>query len=255
MTGRARGCAGTPGPAPAASVALHHGTGPPPSGDILEGMQAASEQITHLAEVWAHGWALARDVGAPTRLGQAHRLEVGLPQHRVRYVVASARALAWHAPAFSGPGTVVKVFGPRPEAVAALGPGWRVGRGEVLMSAPLSAGCDPAPEPYRLQIQSQGGTHRALALSGRGEPAAEAWAALHGGHAVFDRVCTAPAHRRRGLGRALMGVLGRISADQGAERGVLVATQAGRALYRSLGWQEHCEVTPALRPEGVLTDS
>ncbi|WP_017607714.1 GNAT family N-acetyltransferase [Nocardiopsis xinjiangensis] len=218
-------------------------------------MQAASEQITHLAEVWAHGWALARDVGAPTRSGQAHRLEVGLPQHRVRYVVASARVLAWHVPAWRGPGTVVKVFGPRPEAVAALGPGWRVGRSEVLMTAPLSVWRDPAPEPYRLQIQSQGGTHRALALSGRGEPAAEAWAALHGGHAVFDRVCTAPAHRRRGLGRALMGVLGRISADQGAERGVLVATQAGRALYRSLGWQERCEVTPALRPEGVLTDS
>lgn len=218
-------------------------------------MQAASEQITHLAEVWAHGWALARDVGAPTRSGQAHRLEVGLPQHRVRYVVASARALARHAPSWNGPGTVVKVFGPRPEAVAALGSGWRVGRGEVLMTAPLTARRDPAPEPYRLQIQSQGGTHRALALTWQGEPAAEAWAALHGSHAVFDRVCTAPAHRRRGLGRALMGALGRISASQGAERGVLVATQAGRALYRSLGWQEHCEVTPALRPEGVLKGS
>ncbi|GHD19525.1 GNAT family N-acetyltransferase [Nocardiopsis kunsanensis] len=216
-------------------------------------MQAASEQITHLAEVWAHGWALARDVGAPTRLEQAHRLEVGLPQHRVRYVVASARALARHVPAWRGPGTVVKVFGPRPEAVAALGPGWRVGRGEVLMTAPLGRGGDPAPEPYRLQIQSQGGTHRALAVTGQGEPAAEAWAALHGRHAVFDRVCTAPAHRRRGLGRALMGALGRISAGQGAERGVLVATEAGRGLYGSLGWREHCEVTPALCPEGGLT--
>lgn len=218
-------------------------------------MQAASEQITHLAEVWAHGWALARDVGAPTRAGQAHRLEVSLPQHRVRYVLASARALAWHAPAWSGPGTVVKVFGPRPETVAALGPEWRVGRGEVLMTAPLTARRDPAPEPYRLQIQSQGGTHRALALTPQGEPAAEAWAALYGTHAVFDRVCTAPEHRRRGLGRALMGALDCISADQGAERGVLVATEAGRALYSSLGWQQHCEVTPALRPEGALTGS
>ncbi|MBE2999520.1 GNAT family N-acetyltransferase [Nocardiopsis sp. HNM0947] len=216
-------------------------------------MQACSEHITHLAGVWAHGWALSRGVAPPTALGRAHRLEVGLPQHRVRYVVACGRDLASHAPAWTGPGTVVKAFLSGPETEAVLGPRWRVGEGEVLMSADLSAGCDPAPEPYRIQVQSQGATHRALALAPDGRVAAEAWAALHAGHAVFDRVVTDPEHRRRGLGRALMGALGRISAGQGAHTGVLVATEDGRALYTALGWSVVCEVTPALLPEGALT--
>ncbi|WP_017611671.1 GNAT family N-acetyltransferase [Nocardiopsis salina] len=216
-------------------------------------MQASSEQLTHLAGVWAHGWALSRGVAPPTALGRAHRLEVGLPQHRVRYVVSGGRDLASHAPAWNGPGTVVKAFLARDETAAVLGPSWRVGECEALMSTALPGHTDPAPEPYRIQVQSQGATHRALALAPDGRAAAEAWAALHRGHAVFDRVVTDPEHRRRGLGRALMGALGRICADQGAHTGVLVATQDGCALYGALGWSVVCEVTPALLPEGALT--
>jgi ribosomal protein S18 acetylase RimI-like enzyme len=51
-----------------------------------------------------------------------------------------------------------------------------------------------------------------------------------GASAVFDRIETDPAHRRRGLGRTLMTRLGGLAVQDGAETGTLVATPDGRAL-------------------------
>ena len=54
--------------------------------------------------------------------------------------------------------------------------------------------------------------------------------------AIFDRISTDAAHRRRGLGRAVMCALDAASRTLGARRGVLGATADGYAMYRALGW-------------------
>ena len=50
---------------------------------------------------------------------------------------------------------------------------------------------------------------------------------------------TAEAHRRRGLGAFVMRTLADRALEQGAVLGVLGATDAGRALYETLGWKKH----------------
>jgi GNAT superfamily N-acetyltransferase len=57
-----------------------------------------------------------------------------------------------------------------------------------------------------------------------------------GSDAVFDRVETSPAHRRRGLGHHVMGALTGWAVDQGATEGLLAASADGAGLYTSLGW-------------------
>jgi ribosomal protein S18 acetylase RimI-like enzyme len=57
-----------------------------------------------------------------------------------------------------------------------------------------------------------------------------------GTDAVADMVSTEPAHRRRGLGRAVMGALVAEAIKQGATDGLLVASPDGLGLYRALGW-------------------
>jgi GNAT superfamily N-acetyltransferase len=76
-----------------------------------------------------------------------------------------------------------------------------------------------------------------------------------GASAVFDRIETAVAHRRRGLGRAVMGALDALARERGVGERLLVATDAGRRLYLQLGWTDLAPYSTAVlaaRPFGVL---
>uniref|UniRef100_UPI000AC6FF97 GNAT family N-acetyltransferase n=1 Tax=Streptomyces sp. NRRL B-24085 TaxID=1709476 RepID=UPI000AC6FF97 len=75
--------------------------------------------------------------------------------------------------------------------------------------------------------------------------AARGQTAPTGATAVFDRIETAPAHRRRGLGSVVMRTLQGAAAAAGARTGVLAGTPAGRALYESLGWHVQAPLTSA----------
>ncbi|TDU88691.1 acetyltransferase (GNAT) family protein [Kribbella voronezhensis] len=69
--------------------------------------------------------------------------------------------------------------------------------------------------------------------------------AVVGEDAVADRIETDPAHRRRGLGSAVMASLVETAAGQGAKRGILIASIDGLRLYRSLGWKVVADIVIA----------
>jgi len=73
-------------------------------------------------------------------------------------------------------------------------------------------------------------------ITGDGSIAARGQAAVTGETCVFDQIETAPEHRRRGLGSAVMAALTTSASDLGAVTGILNATVPGRALYETLGW-------------------
>jgi GNAT superfamily N-acetyltransferase len=79
--------------------------------------------------------------------------------------------------------------------------------------------------------------HGAVAASGR--------MAVVGTDAVADRIETDPAHRRRGLGSAVMAALVEAAIARGATRGILIASRDGLRLYRSLGWKVVADVVVA----------
>lgn len=79
--------------------------------------------------------------------------------------------------------------------------------------------------------------HGAVASSGR--------MAVVGTDAVADRIETDPAHRRRGLGSAVMAALVDAARTRGANRGILIASRDGQRLYRSLGWKTVADIVVA----------
>lgn len=79
-----------------------------------------------------------------------------------------------------------------------------------------------------------------------GEVGATGRAAIIGRWCVFDQIVTAEGHRRRGLGSEVMRLLSREATLLGADMGLLVATDDGRALYRRLGWSQEGAVTSAV---------
>jgi GNAT superfamily N-acetyltransferase len=75
-----------------------------------------------------------------------------------------------------------------------------------------------------------------VAVHADGQQVASGRAGLVGTWAVPDRISTAPAYQRRGLGRLVMHHLLHLAWEAGARRAVLDASPQGRQLYLSLGW-------------------
>ncbi|WP_158717095.1 GNAT family N-acetyltransferase [Streptomyces rimosus] len=63
--------------------------------------------------------------------------------------------------------------------------------------------------------------------------------ALRGHAAIIDQFTTEPPHRRRALGCHAMQTLTHHATTNDATLGVLSATDAGRALYETLGWKTY----------------
>jgi len=113
------------------------------------------------------------------------------------------------------------------------------------MSVDLVCGHFPVVDGYRLHTDSVGALTFAKLIADTGEIAASGQVAIDGSFATFDQIVTAENHRRRGLGRHIMTALANISHGLGAKQGVLVATEAGAALYKALGWYLVSPVTAA----------
>lgn len=58
-----------------------------------------------------------------------------------------------------------------------------------------------------------------------------------GGDVLVSNVCTAPAHRGRGHGRAAFDAVMAWARTQGVGRAELMATEAGRRMYESAGFE------------------
>ncbi len=85
----------------------------------------------------------------------------------------------------------------------------------------------------------------ATVIDGIGATAASGRLAPAGRFGIIDQVETSPAHRRRGLGTTVMHTLGDHAARHGLDTGLLVATDDGRHLYRSMGWTVRSEIAAA----------
>lgn len=186
---------------------------------------------------WLTARSVARGLPLPVAGHGGLRVDTGQPTERCRFVYAGPspdiRALALTV---DDPLTVIKMCGTGEQLLALMPPGWRLQQLGYLMvhdGAPMPM--PPLPAGYRLAMSTEGAATVARIFFEYGAPAASGYAVEHGGVFIFDTIATEAAHRRRGLGKALMAALG-ATQQSGASRRVLVATEDGRALYLALGW-------------------
>ncbi|MFE6157792.1 GNAT family N-acetyltransferase [Streptomyces sp. NPDC056486] len=200
--------------------------------------------VAELVETWVAGWAASRRTPPPVEMPWGFYIAVADNRDEVgRHVLPEADELRVRSAAASVtvPRTWMKM--PiEPETVEPwLSPGWVVAYEETghLMVTDLMV-TDPAgPEGYTVTLETSGAVVFARVLDAAGEQAAQGQMAMLGDVSVMDRVRTEDAHRRRGLGRFVMRTLTDHALNEGAGLGVLGATDAGRALYETLGWKKH----------------
>jgi GNAT superfamily N-acetyltransferase len=192
---------------------------------------------------WIHGWATARSLGAPVPHGDGFHIAVGAPKQAGRYVFPRpSPTLARCGATIEEPWVFLKTRATPDELRALLPARWRIEPLHWMMTCddrPF-AGRGALPPGYELRVDDD--TARTACghvdvLAADGELAASGHVVLGERMAIYDRIVTEPAHQRRGLGRAVMQSLQALAHAHGRHAGALVATDEGRALYATLGWQ------------------
>ncbi|MFC9734590.1 GNAT family N-acetyltransferase [Streptomyces roseolus] len=196
--------------------------------------------MTRTGRQWVEGWAVARRTSRPVDVPWGLRIDVGWPARTVRHVLfdadaATARALIG---SITEPAVCVKAFLTLDAMRPWFPPTWEPVDPCFLMAVDLRPAPVRMPDGYTAAVETADGvvSVRVLGDAG-GELAASGLAGLTDTACVYDRIVTEPAHRRRGLGTVVMGLLTDAALAAGVTEGVLGATVPGRALYETLGWK------------------
>lgn len=204
-----------------------------------------------IVAAWVAGWALSRGLPPPIPISGGLRVDVGRPDQRVRFILPRLdMAAIRHLTATENmPHTFLKVCA-EPDAVAPLLPaGWTFQERRHMMTKALRQ--DAAPllaAGYALDVAQDGAVVMAVARDETGTIAASGRVAVCGAYAVIDQIETAPNHRRKRLGTAVMDSLEQAAFAAGARRGLLVATPDGFGLYMSLRWEVHSPYSSVFYP-------
>jgi GNAT superfamily N-acetyltransferase len=203
---------------------------------------------------WIRGWALTREVAPPVPQADGYRIAVGLPRQAARYVFPHpSPTLRKLGTSIAQPWVFLKACATSDELSALLPARWQMQADGFMMT------CDDSTFPgsgvlapgYTLHVDEAAVATRRAHVQVRAEDgalAAEGHLGLDDRLAIYDRIGTDPAHRRRGLGVAVMHALQALARAHGRHAGVLVATPMGRALYESLGWRVHAPWATAVIP-------
>lgn len=202
-------------------------------------------------ERWLTGWSLARGLPVPTRDGAALTVKVGWPDQLRRHVFVDAgQALQECADRSTEPLVHLKAAVGPDVMRRALPPRWRMDTPRYLMSlaAPMPAAMAPG---YAIETTTEHGAQVITLLAPDGARAATGRIVLHRGTAVFDQIETLEPYRRKGLASALMCALDALACQEAVSERLLVATEAGRALYLSLGWTVLAPYSTAVSQDGA----
>ncbi|MGW7486219.1 GNAT family N-acetyltransferase [Streptomyces sp. NPDC054786] len=210
--------------------------------------------VPELVRIWASGWAVSRHTPRPTEHPWGLYLEVGKPGQVGRHVLPDAdeSSVREAAASVTVPHTWLKVPMEPDEVGCWLPQGWVVDKDEAghLMAVDLRVTEPVAPKGYTASVQTREGVVHVQVHDAAGEPAAQGQMAVLGRATVIDRVTTEETHRRRGLGNFVMRTLVDHAVAEGADLGVLGATDDGRALYETLGWKTHTPLAACIyRPQ------
>lgn len=193
--------------------------------------------LPELLAGWLGARSLAHGLPLPVPDHGGLRVDSGLPHENRRYVFAGpVQGIRELGQSITTPYTLIKMCGTGEQLLALVPPRWELQPSAYLMMQDsVREEVPPLPAGYRIDVEENYPIATVRIFAEDGALAAVGHVAEYAGVFIFDRIFTAAAHRRRGLGRVLMAALGAIQQSGAAQR-VLVATEEGRALYSALGW-------------------
>jgi GNAT superfamily N-acetyltransferase len=225
---------------------------------LMESDDHHSQADPSVVQAWVEGWTLARETPAPVPHKGGWRVDVGWPRQRVRYVFSHcSKALQSLAETVVEPWIFLKVCAAPEVMQMLLPPRWILQPlGFMMIHTTQARQRDVSlSNAYTLNVIEAPTVTVAKVLTTSGEIASIGRVVFVGDFAIYDRIETHNAHRRRGLASAVMTRLQGIAIARGSTQGALVATAGGRELYEALGWRLHSPYTTAVIPGPTLVAS
>lgn len=217
-----------------------------------------------LIPAWLAARSVARGLPLPVADRGGFRVDSGLDTEIRRWVFPHiCDGLKELGREINAPFLPLKLCGDGAALMACLPDRWQLEpptwfmHGAGVMTAPA------LPSGYRAETMRQGATVYVQINTTSGDVAASGYAAYYGATNqgaknqapvfVYDRIITAPAHQRKGLGTVVMARLKAEKAEADWTE-LLVATSEGRALYERLGWTLLSPYSTALIPVEVVAE-
>ncbi|KRB07880.1 GNAT family N-acetyltransferase [Lysobacter sp. Root690] len=203
-----------------------------------------------LVFAWQAAHSIARNSPPPVLDRGGFRVDTHSEKEVKRWVFPQpCDGLREIAHAITAPRHYLKLCGSDEELRSALPARWEIQPANYFMGASVaSLGTASLPDGYAMELHRTGAVTRACVIAPDGDVAANGCAAETADVFIYDRIETAQPHRRKGLGAAVMSVLG-ASRKSLATVQLLVATEDGRNLYANLGWTVLAPLSAATIPE------
>ena len=187
---------------------------------------------------WLEARSIARGFPMPVLDHGAWRIETGSATEFRRWIFpAVTPELEALGRSIDDPRMIIRAAVTPEELSSALGPRWIIPEQTFVMHRDRFDADARAFDPgYRVETRCDGAVAHVFVLDANDHLAASGHAGRGSQAMAYDRIKTDEAHRRKGLGRAVMLALGELLGERGVPE-VLVATVAGRALYETIGWR------------------
>ncbi|HEX8331068.1 MAG TPA: GNAT family N-acetyltransferase [Segetibacter sp.] len=205
-----------------------------------------------IIEKWLKAWSFSRELPSPTKFKSGFKVDVGYEKQKARYVFPNFNDDFINlAKSIVEPWVFLKVCAAPGELKYVLPQRWEIQPQGYMMTCFHRMADKPVrlDAAYRLKFEVYNSTYLVQIINTHGEVAASGRVVLVDDLAIYDRISTEINHRRKGLATLLMNELEKIALSKGVYRNILVATEEGKSLYQSLGWELYSLYTSFVIPD------
>ncbi|WP_300664501.1 GNAT family N-acetyltransferase [Fluviicola sp.] len=193
-----------------------------------------------LVEKWLKGWSLSRGLPKPVKFLSGLRVDVGYEDQKTRYVFPDLNDdFVELSDQINESGIFLKVCADPDEVKLRISKRWTVLKTGYMMYCfhAMHFPDKSLPDGYNVEFENNHAVFIVRIVTEHNELASIGRVVLVDDLAVYDRISTENEHQRKGLATFLMKELEKIALSKGVTRNFLVATEEGKALYESFGWE------------------
>jgi len=204
-----------------------------------------------IIEKWLKAWSLSRKLALLIRYKSGFKVEVGEEKQKIRYVFPEINDdFIELSKQIDEPWIYLKVCASPDEIKNRVSENWIIQPPGYMMNCfgPMKNSARPLCESYGIEYEKYNSTTVVRIIAENGKQASVGRIVIVDDLAVYDRIVTEENHQRKGLATFLMRELEKIALSNGIHNNFLVATEQGKSLYKTIGWELYSPYTSIVIP-------